>query len=62
MKNLYLIFILSLFFINSSRANELGDLELEGISVGDSALIHFNKQEIVNNYIDKDKITDFREF
>ena len=60
MKNLYLIFILSLFFINSSKANELGDLELEGISVGDSALIHFNKQEIVNNFIDKDKNNRFQ--
>ena len=57
MKNLLAIIILSLYFITSSQADDIRDFQIEGISVGDSALDHFSKEEINNGVKDfyKDK-------
>ena len=57
MKKLLAIIILSLYFITSSKADDIRDFQIEGISVGDSALDHFSKEEINNGVKDfyKDK-------
>ena len=57
MKRLLLILILTLSFQSWTIADEITDFEIEGISVGDSALSFFNKNEIKNNTWDyyKDK-------
>ena len=46
MKRLLLIFILTLSFQALSKADDIRDFEIEGISIGDSALDYFNKKQI----------------
>ena len=46
MKRLLLIFILTFSFQSFTKADDIRDFQIEGISVGDSALDYFNKQEI----------------
>ena len=46
MKRLLLIFILTFSFLTSAKADDIRDLEIEGMSVGDSLLNFFGKQEI----------------
>ncbi len=46
MKKLFVIIILSLCFITPSQTNDISDFQIEGISVGDSALDYFSKKEI----------------
>lgn len=48
MKKLLVIIILSLCFMTSSKADDIKDFQIEGISVGDSLLDHFSKSEIQN--------------
>ncbi len=41
------ILMLSLYFITPSQANDIRDFEIEGISVGDSALDYFSEKKIL---------------
>jgi hypothetical protein len=49
MKRLLLILILTLSFQSLTKAEDVKDFEIEGISIGDSALAFFSKEEIKNN-------------
>ena len=46
MKKLFIIIILSLCFTTPSHTNDISDFQIEGVSVGDSALDYFSKEEI----------------
>ena len=46
MKRLFLILILTFSFQSLSKADDISDFQIEGISIGDSALDHFSKKEI----------------
>ena len=46
MKRLLLILILTLSFQSLSKADDIRDFEIEGISIGDSALDHFSKKQL----------------
>jgi hypothetical protein len=46
MKRLLLILILTLSFQTLIKADDIGDFEIEGMSVGDSLLDHMSKSEI----------------
>ena len=46
MKKLFVIIILSLSFITPSQTDDISDFQIEGVSVGDSALDYFSKKEI----------------
>ena len=48
MKRLLLILILTLSFQSLTKADDIKDFEIEGISVGDSLLDHFNESQIKN--------------
>ena len=47
MKKFLLILILSLFLITPSQADDIRDFQIEGMSIGDSALDYFSEQEIL---------------
>jgi hypothetical protein len=49
MKRLFLILILTLSFQSLSKADDITDFQIEGMSIGDSALDFFNKKDISNN-------------
>ena len=49
MKKLLLIIILTLSFPNSINADDIRDYEIEGMSIGDSLLDYFSKEEIEDN-------------
>ena len=49
MKKLLTIIILSLCFITSSKADDIRDFQIEGMSVGDSLLEYFSKDFIEKN-------------
>ena len=49
MKKFVTIIILNLFFVTSSHADDIRDLQIEGISIGDSALKYFSKELIKNS-------------
>ena len=49
MKKLLAIIILSLCFITSSKADDIRDFQIEGISIGDSLLQHFAKKQLEKN-------------
>jgi len=49
MKRLLLIFILTLNFQSWTKAENISNFEIEGISIGDSALKYFTEDEIINN-------------
>ncbi len=49
MKRLFLILILTLSFQSWTKADNISDFEIEGMSIGDSALDFFNKKEISDN-------------
>ena len=49
MKTLLLILILTLSFQTSTKADGIKDFEIEGISIGDSLLDYFSKEEINKN-------------
>ena len=46
MKKLLAIIVLGLFLITPSQANDIRDFQIEGISIGDSALEFFSEKEI----------------
>jgi hypothetical protein len=48
MKRLLLVLILSFSFQLGSKADDIKDFEIEGMSVGDSALDYMNKDLIIN--------------
>lgn len=59
----YLVVVFSFLVINSVKANDIRDFELEGISVGDTLLAYLNKDEIQNNnnnYFKNKKYTSVR--
>ena len=43
------VLILIFSFQSSTKADDIRDFEIEGMSIGDSALDHFTKQEIEKN-------------
>ena len=47
MKRLLLILILTFSFQSWSKADDIRDFEIEGMSIGDSLLDHFNQKEII---------------
>ena len=49
MNRLLLIIILTLSFQSLANADEINEISIEGISVGESALKYFSKQDIKNN-------------
>ena len=52
MKRLLLILILTLSFQSWTKADDIKDFEIEGISIGDSLLDYFSEEEIDNNNLD----------
>ena len=48
MKRLLLILILTFSFQNFTKADDIRDFQIEGMSIGDSALDFFSEQEINN--------------
>ena len=59
MKRLLLILILTFSFQTLSKADDISDFEIEGISIGDSVLDFFNKIEIKENTWDYFKNKEF---
>ena len=51
MKRLLLILILTFGFQSLTKADDISDFEIEGISIGDSLLDLFTKKEIVSKLI-----------
>ena len=49
MKRLLLILILTLSFQSWARADDIRDFEIEGMSIGDSALDFFSENELLKN-------------
>ena len=49
MKRLILILILTLNFQSWAKADDISDFQIEGMSIGDSALDFFSKEEIKKN-------------
>jgi len=52
MKRLLLILILTLSFQSWTKADDISEFEIEGMSIGDSLLDHFTKEEIKDNIRD----------
>ena len=64
MKKLLAIIILSLCFITPSQANDIRDFQIEGMSIGDSLLDYYSKDEILKRTykpIKEQKSEDFLE-
>ena len=59
MKKLLGILVLGLFLITPSQADDISDPQIEGISLGDSALDYFTKEDIKKNTFDYYKIKTF---
>ena len=49
MKKFLWIMVLGLFLITSSRADNLSDFQIEGMSIGDSLLDYFSEKVIEKN-------------
>jgi hypothetical protein len=49
MKRLLLILILTFSFQTLTKADDIRDFEIEGMSIGDSALDFFSEEDIKNN-------------
>jgi hypothetical protein len=47
MKRLILILVLTFSFQSLSKADDISDFQIEGMSVGDSLFDYFNKEEIL---------------
>ena len=52
MKRLLLILILTLSFHTLTKADDIRDFEIEGMSIGDSLLDFFNEKKILKNKVD----------
>ena len=59
MKRLLLILILTLSFQTLTKADDIRGFEIEGISIGDSVLDHFNQKKINNSIEDAYKDETF---
>ena len=62
MKKLLTIIILSLCFVTSSKADDIRDFQIEGMSVGDSLLNFYDKKTIKKhhqNYYKDKKFSTF---
>ena len=46
MRNILIFFFLSLLFQALASAEDISDFEIEGISIGDSALEYFSKKNL----------------
>ena len=60
MKKILRMLVLGLFLITPSQADDIRDFQIEGMSIGDSLLDYFSKEEINANimkYYDSDKYT-----
>ena len=61
MKKLFTIFVIILGFISLAKADDIREFEIEGMSIGESALNHFTEKEISEardeSYEDKEFIT-----
>jgi hypothetical protein len=65
MKKLFIIIIIFISFQSWTKADDIRDFEIEGISVGDSLLDYFNKKKItdkINSYDDKGFIYNHKDF
>jgi hypothetical protein len=49
MKRLLLILILTFSFQTLAKADDIKDFEIEGMTIGDSALDYFSKDQIIKN-------------
>ncbi|WP_415321883.1 hypothetical protein ABXT63_03465 [Candidatus Pelagibacter sp. Uisw_092] len=49
MKKLFIIIIIFISFQALSKADDIKDFEIEGISIGDSLLAHYSKKELNNS-------------
>ena len=49
MKKILAIIAISLYFISTSQADDIRDFQIEGISIGDSALDYFSVKDIKKN-------------
>jgi len=60
-KKLFTIFVIILGFISLAKADDIREFEIEGMSIGESALNHFTEKEISEardeSYEDKEFIT-----
>ena len=52
MKKILVILVLGLFLITPSQADDISDFQIEGISIRDSALKHFNANELTRRFKD----------
>ena len=48
MKKLFIIIIIFISFQTLSKADDIRDFQIEGVSVGDSLINYFNEDEIIN--------------
>ena len=48
-KKIFFLIILIIFFQNISLSDEIQSFEIEGISIGDSALDHFSESQLEDN-------------
>ena len=55
MKKLLVIVVLGLFLIVPSQADDIRDFQIEGMSIGDSALDYFSEKEIKKYFYSKSK-------
>ena len=46
---LFLVLVLAFSFQSLSKADDIKDFEIEGMSIGDSLLDYFNEKDILNN-------------
>ena len=53
MKKLFIIFIIFISFQSLSKADDIRDFQIEGISIGDSLLDFYQENEINKNYYPK---------
>ena len=51
MKKILVILILIFSFQSWTKADDIRDFQIEGMSIGDSLLNHFSKSEIENNKV-----------
>ena len=49
MKKLFLLILFFLNILTNLFAENIKDFEIEGISIGDSALDHFKKDQLIND-------------
>ena len=59
MKRLLLILILTLNFQTLTKADDIRDFQIEGMSIGDSALDYFSESEIKSNEMNYYRKKDF---